>query len=40
LPAQPGNVGGSDPKERLGRLFQPERADTGEIAAVAPFLSK
>jgi hypothetical protein len=37
---QPGNAGGSDPKEQLGRMFLREDANANQIPAPDTFISK
>ena len=40
MPVQPGNVGGADPKEQLGRMFLRDSAEPSEPPAPDAFLSK
>jgi hypothetical protein len=40
IPAQPGNVGGGDPKSQLGRMFLRDNATASEPPAPDAFLSK
>ncbi|HEY3150009.1 MAG TPA: hypothetical protein VGJ75_26840, partial [Dongiaceae bacterium] len=40
LPVQPGHVGGSDPKEQLGRMFLRGEANPNQTPAPDTFISK
>jgi deaminated glutathione amidase len=40
MPVQPGNVGGADPKEQLGRMFLRESAEPSNPPAPDAFLTK
>jgi predicted amidohydrolase len=40
IPVQPGNVGGADPKEQLGRMFLRDSAEPSNPPAPDAFLSK